>query len=85
MGRAFSGKKTIAKALLAKFDLKQVKLFSMDELIKDALDYITPKKTEEAVQHDQRAKPKKGAKQEDVAPTDPFEGKDTTDYKEIGN
>ena len=53
----------------------------MDTIIGEALDYIAPKKVEEAVP-DPKAKPKKG-KQEDSGPADPFEGKKTEEYKKI--
>lgn len=49
LGRAFSGKKTIASSIQEKFGgEKNIKLFNMDEIIKEALDYITPKKVDEA-------------------------------------
>ena len=47
----------------------------MDAIIGEALEYIAPKKVEEA-QVDTKAKPKKG-KQEETGPVDPFEGKKT--------
>ena len=49
LGRAFSGKKTIAVELQAKYGGdKKIKIFNMDEVIREALDYITPKKIDEA-------------------------------------
>ena len=49
LGRAFSGKKTIAKELQERYGgEKCIKIFNMDEIIKEALDYITPKKVDEA-------------------------------------
>ena len=60
LGRAFSGKKTIANMLVEKYGgEKNVRVFNMDEIIKEALDYITPKKVDEAVV-DPKAKAKKG-------------------------
>ena len=49
LGRAFSGKKTIANMLVEKYGGKDnIRVFNMDEIIKEALDYITPKKIDEA-------------------------------------
>ena len=60
LGRAFSGKKTIANMLVEKYGgEKNVRVFNMDEIIKEALDYITPKKVDEAIV-DPKAKAKKG-------------------------
>ena len=38
---------------------KNIRIFNMDEIIKEALDYITPKKVDETVV-DPKAKAKKG-------------------------
>lgn len=51
----------------------------MDEIIKEAFDYVNPKKADEAVA-DPKAKKGKG---EPAAAADPFEGKDANAYKEI--
>ena len=60
LGRAFSGKKTIANMLVEKYGgEKNIRVFNMDEIIKEALDYITPKKVEE-VAVDTAKKAKKG-------------------------
>lgn len=50
-------------------------------MIKEALDYITPKKVDEAAL--EAAKKAKKGKVEDVTSTDIFEGKHVTDYKKI--
>lgn len=56
----------------------------MDEIIATALQYIAPKKTDEAA--DPKEKKKKGGKgAEDAAPSDIFEGKDSSRFKEIAN
>ena len=45
LGRAFSGKKTIASMLVEKYGgEKNIRVFNMDDIIKEALDYITLKK-----------------------------------------
>ena len=55
----------------------------MDEVIKEAPDYITPKKVDEAALEAQK-KAKKG-KQEEVVNVDIFEGKSIEEYKKIAN
>lgn len=55
----------------------------MDEVIKEALDYITPKKVDEAAL--EAAKKAKKGKVEEVTNADIFEGKHTDDYKKIAN
>ncbi len=55
----------------------------MDEIIKEALDYITPKKIDEAAIEASK-KAKKG-KQEEVVNVDIFEGKTVSEYKRIAN
>jgi len=85
LGRAFSGKKTVAQMLathLKQQGNNEIKIFNMNELIKEAFDYVTPKKVDETAV-DPKAKGKKGAKQDDVT-ADPYEGKDSTAFKSIG-
>ena len=81
LGKAFSGKKTIAAQLVAKYGEQNLKLFNMNEIIKEALDYITPKKVDEAALA-AAAKGKKG-KQEEVVNVDIFEGKHVGEYKKL--
>ena len=82
LGRAFSGKKTIARQLQEKYGGdKNIKLFNMDEIIKEALDYITPKKVDEAAL--EAAKKAKKGKQEEASSVDHFEGKHIDEYKKI--
>ena len=82
LGRAFAGKKTIANQLLEKYGgLTNIKVFNMDEIIKEALDYITPKKIDEAALEAQK-KAKKG-KQVEEENIDIFEGKHVNEYKKI--
>lgn len=83
LGRAFAGKKTIAKQLQEKYGATKLKLFSMDEIIAEALEYIAPKKVEESQIIDPK-KAKKG-KVEEVVPVDIFEGKNTVPYKQVAN
>ena len=77
LGRTFSGKKTISKRLQEVIGGgNAMKVFSMDEIVREALAYSNPKKEDDNLA-DPKAKkaPAKGAKEE--APTDIFEGKDT--------
>lgn len=84
LGRAFSGKKTIAKQLQEKYGgEKNIKVFNMDEVIKEALDYITPKKVDEA-SIAAAAKIKKG-KVEEVTAVDVFAGKNNKEYKKLAH
>lgn len=55
----------------------------MAQIIKESIEYVNPKPKEEAA--DPKAKAKKGVKAAEEAPSDPFEGLDTADYKQIGN
>lgn len=82
LGRPFSGKKTIASMLVEKYGgEKNIRVFNMDEIIKEALDYVTPKKVDEAALEAQK-KAKKG-KVEEVTSVDVFEGKHPREYKRI--
>ena len=84
LGRPFSGKKTIASMLVEKYGGdKNIRIFNMDDVIKEALDYITPKKVDEAALEAQK-KAKKG-KVEEVVNLDIFEGKHPSTYKRIAN
>ena len=60
---------------------KNIRVFNMDEIIKEALDYITPKKVDEAAL--EAAKKAKKGKQEEVTNVDIFEGKHAAEYKRI--
>ena len=53
----------------------------MDEVIREALDYITPKKIDEAAL--EAAKKAKKGKQEDTSNVDIFEGKNPAEYKRL--
>ena len=55
----------------------------MDEIIKEALDYITPKKVDEAAL--EAAKKAKKGKQDEVVNVDIFEGKHTGEYKKLAH
>jgi Txe/YoeB family toxin of Txe-Axe toxin-antitoxin module len=59
----------------------------MDEIIIEALEYITPKKVDEALVNEanKKAAVKKTTKIEEVVSTDPFEGKDSVEYKNLAN
>jgi len=75
IGRAHSGKKTIA-AWLKEVLGSDVSILNLDDIIREAIEYITPKKQDESVIVDPKAKGKKGAKEEPVH-IDIFEGKNT--------
>jgi septin family protein len=83
LGQAFSGKKTLAKQLVEKLG-GDVKILNMDEILKEALDYINPKKVAEVPVVDPKAKGKAPVAAV-VVPTDIFEGKDNVAYKNIAN
>jgi len=82
LGRAFSGRRTVAKQMQELLG-QDVNILHIDEIIKEAMDYIAPKEVEEAqTKVDPKAKGKGKAKDEPVV-TDIFEGKNTALYKEI--
>lgn len=78
LGSAFSGKKTIAKQLQENLGADVV-IFNINDIIKEAIDYISPKKAEEVVV-DPKAKGKGKAVLE-AAVVDIFEGKNVAKYK----
>jgi len=80
LGRASSGKKTIATQLVEKFG-SDLKVFCMDKMIRECIEYANPKEKEEVVVDPRAKAPKKGT--ETVA-VDPFEGKNAEEYKKIG-
>ena len=57
----------------------------MDEVIMEALEYISPKKIDEVQQilDNKKAPPKKPTKVEEVVIVDLFEGKDSAEYKNL--
>jgi hypothetical protein len=57
----------------------------MDDIIIEALEYVTPKKVDEAAAAEaaKKAAAKKGPATEAPKPTDIFEGKNTTEYKRL--
>jgi hypothetical protein len=61
------------------------KIFTLDEVVREALAYSSPNKNDES-NLDAKAKkvPTKGAKEEEK-PVDIYEGKDTEHYKELAN
>ena len=84
IGRAFAGKKTVAKQIQEHYGGgANIKIFNMDEIIMEALEYITPKKVDEVASPVKVAK--KGVKVDEVIPVDIFEGKSVDDYKRIAN
>jgi hypothetical protein len=83
VGRTFAGKKTLAKQIQTALGGGSLKLFQMDEIVKEALDYVNPRKTEEAVDPKAKGKPAGKGKAEEEKSLDVFEGKDTDQYKEV--
>lgn len=79
VGRAFSGKKTVAKQIQEMLG-SEVVVLHMDEIIKEAIEYISPKKQDESVIIDPKAK---GKKKEEPVVNDIFEGKNTAQYKSL--
>ena len=70
LGRAFAGKRTSARKLVETYG-DGIKIFKMADLVKEAIDYVAPKKEE--VVDAKKAAPAKGkgaAKKEDEAPAD---------------
>ena len=63
---------------------KNIRVFNMDEIIKEALDYITPKKVDDAAALEAAKKAKKGKQQEEEH-TDIFEGKHPAEYKKLAH
>lgn len=59
----------------------KIKIFKMEDLIKEAIDYVAPKPVAEAVPQGKNVK-KVANKVEEVV--DPYAGQDTTVFKEIG-
>lgn len=87
LGRACAGKRTIAKQIQDQYPTGKVKLFRMDDLIKEVYEYINPKPVSDNASVADKGKkppPAKG-KVEDTGPVDPYAGLDTKDYKELGH
>ena len=86
LGRSCAGKRTISKQIQDLYPAGKIKVFRMDELIREVLEYINPKPVTDAAALDKgkKAPPAKG-KVEETQPTDAYAGLDTKDYKEIGN
>ena len=59
-----------------------IQVLNLDDMIKEALEYISPKKQDESVAVDPKAKGKKGQKEEPVH-VDIFEGKNSAQYKSL--
>jgi hypothetical protein len=81
LGRASSGKKTIATQLVEKFG-SDLKVFCMDKMIRECIEYANPKEKEDVVIVDPKAKAPK--KVTETVAVDPFEGKNAEEYKKIG-
>ena len=78
VGSAFSGKKTVAKQLQETLG-PDVVVFNINDVIKEAMDYMNPKKSEEIVV-DPKAKGK-GKVATEAATVDMFDGKNVAKYK----
>lgn len=81
LGRAFSGKKAVAKVIQDKLNPSGIKVFSIDKMIHEAIEYVQPKDEHTIVSTDAKSKPKKGVVEEKHI--DPFDGKDSENYKLI--
>ena len=75
IGSAFSGKKSLAQSIKGKYG-ETITVFDMNEVIREALNYVDPSK-----QNNEPVDPK--AKKPKDEPVDAFAGKDTKKYKEI--
>lgn len=87
MGKACAGKRTVAKQIADQYSAGKVKVFRIDDLIKEVIEYINPKPVADAAAANDKGKkapPAKG-KVEDTGPVDPYAGLDTREYKEIGH
>lgn len=85
LGRSCAGKRTLAKQLQELYP--KLKAFRMEELIKEVVEYVSPKPVADAAATQDKGKkapPPKG-KVEEAAPVDPYAGLDTKEYKEIGH
>lgn len=76
IGKAYSGKKSVAALIKDEFG-DHITIFNMDEIVREALNYVSDKKEEVP---DPKAKGKKG---NEPAQVDPYAGLDTTNYKLI--
>ncbi|CDW87464.1 mitogen-activated protein kinase organizer [Stylonychia lemnae] len=81
LGKKYGGKRTVAKQIQELYNNK-VKVFKMDDLIKEVYEYVSPKP--QAVEVD-KSKKAPAKKVEEAAPIDAYAGMDTKDYKDIGN
>lgn len=80
IGKAYSGKKSAAQQI-QDYIGEHITLFNMDEILREALQYVSPDKKEEVV--DPKAKGK--GKAAEPVHVDVFAGLDTTEYKDIAN
>ena len=55
----------------------------VDDIVREALDYINPKKAEEAAAAAAETKGKKGKKESEAVIVDIFEGRNTANYKTV--
>jgi adenylate kinase family enzyme len=77
LGSTFAGKKTLAKQIQQAYGGSNLKLFQMEDVIREALEYVTPKRNEEAAAHDPKAKKPVAKGKEEEKSTALFDGKDT--------
>ena len=69
LGRAFSGRKTVAKQMQDVLG-QDVAILHIDEIIKEAIEYISPKKVDESVVVDPKAKGKAKGKADEAVVVD---------------
>jgi hypothetical protein len=83
IGKASSGKKTQAQLIIEKFGADKITLFNMNDIVREAFNYVDAglksAKSDEAAD----PKAKKGKEKGSDGPTDIFAGKDSSKYKEI--
>jgi hypothetical protein len=80
MGKAFSGKKTTAQMIKEHLG-DQINLFVMEDIIREAFNYVNPEKKEEVP--DPKTKGK--GKAQDPVNVDIFSGQDVETYKDLAN
>ena len=66
LGKKYGGKRTIAKQIQEQFPQGKVKVFQMNDMIREAYEYVSPKP--QAVEDKSKKAPAK--KVEDIAPVD---------------
>ena len=82
LGRAQSGKKTLSEQISKKLG-SNIKVFCLDKILVEAVNYVAPKPEKEEVVVDPKAKGKGKAPPVETESKDIFEGKDVVQYKKL--